>query len=165
MLKFKYSYTRLDNLHKSIQEKLKYLTINQYSVFSLYLNHPHQYDIKVCLVKNEEDEIIGWSTLENKYSPHNYFPQHYQFGVYVHPNYRGKGIGKSLLKIHFQYNPSIKSIIVRPWDATSFDFFKNAGARKVYNQEKISSEYYTWHHDVVCINREDIIEEHIYEMA
>lgn len=104
-------YNRLD-----LSRSLRKLRQSPNSAFSQALRDKRK---GYYLVYYLEDKIVAWSFMTKRGDAS------YQIGVYVHPNYRRKGIGSALLsrgkEIAQRYNRRISG---DGWNSAALNFFK-----------------------------------------
>lgn len=82
----------------------------------------HNIEALICYDKN--NKIMGWARLVDTTNTKTIRPK-MQFGVFVDPRHRNKGIASALLN-HAELiaTEKARSLVVRPWDKVSKSFFK-----------------------------------------
>jgi len=83
-------------------------------------------DLTITICRNRLKKIIGWATI--------YKNTH--IGVFVHPRYRKKGIGSTLVEMMVD-NSKNRQIICSPWSVAGYTLYTHAAEKKQLKRFRI----------------------------
>jgi L-amino acid N-acyltransferase YncA len=137
----------LNIYNQGIEDKIATLEENQKDIEYMtewFNNHKERFAV---LVIEDNDEIVGWASL-NAYSNRSAYAGVADLSIYIRRDYRGKGVGSSLLKeiectaIKNDFNKIV--LFTFPFNNLGQGLYKKNGYREVgvfKNQGKLDGRF------------------------